>query len=91
MSRHFIVKHKDSCNAEQSKFTSSEPKSAAKKIFNSLCKNKKPCKKVITVIDVNTQKSYKYRVERKIVNKTVMISGKPVLFKYDTKATSLKK
>lgn len=75
---------------KNSEYNSKSPASAASKIFNDLCGgNKKTCHKVIRLIDKRSDKVYKYRVERKLVNKTVMIAGKPVLFKYTTNVKAM--
>jgi hypothetical protein len=74
-----------------SKFHSATPSQAAAKVFNVLCSGHKACHKVIKVVDVEKDKVYKYRVERLRQNKTVLINGKPILFRFSTKVQSLKK
>lgn len=88
--RTFSVLH--SKKLKTSTYDSKSPDSAAKKIFNDLCGDKKKvCHKIVTFIDNHTDKVYKKKVERKVVNKTVMIAGKPILFKYATIVKSIKK
>lgn len=88
MPRTFSVLH--SKKLKSSKYDSKSPDSAAKKIFNDLCGGKKKvCHKIVTFIDDHTDKVFKKRVERKLVNKTVMIAGKPILFKYETNVKAL--
>jgi hypothetical protein len=65
---------------------SSSPMTAAGKAMNIACKNnkvKKSCSSTIVLKDTASGKEYSYKVKRKLINKTVMIAGKPVLFKYD--------
>lgn len=65
------------------------PLAAASKAFNSDCKSKRSCKKVVKVIDIATNKPYKYEVSRKVENKTVILGGTPVLFRFSTKVKSM--
>lgn len=74
-----------------STFHSKSPVSAAKKVFNEVCGKHKACHKIIKVVDTEKDKVYKYKVTRILQNKTVVIAGKPVLFKYATKVESQKK
>lgn len=69
-----------------STFHSKTPSSAAKKVFNELCGTHKTCNKIIKVVDTEKDKVYKYKVSRVVQNKTVMIAGIPILFKYKTSA-----
>lgn len=87
--REFVVaKNKKLCG---SVFHSNTPSSAARKAFNELCGKQIACHKVIKVIDTEKDKVYKYKVTRTLANKTVIIAGNPVLFKFSTKVESLKK
>lgn len=74
-----------------STFHSKSPASAARKVFNELCGKHKQCHKTIKVVDTERDKVYKYKVTRVLQNKTVVIGGVPVLFKYATKVESQKK
>lgn len=74
-----------------STFHSKSPASAARKIFNELCGKHKTCHKIIKVVDTEKDKVYKYKVSRILQNKTVVLAGTPVLFKYATKVESQKK
>ena len=89
MSRKFLIKHRDLCNAESSTFKSATPASAASKAFNKTCKTKKACSRVINIVDAETNKNYRYRVSRKVQKKKVMINGVPVNFKYATSVKSM--
>ena len=74
-----------------STFHSKSPASAARKVFNELCGAHKVCNKIIKVVDTEKDKVYKYKVSRVLQNKTVMIAGKPILFKYATNIEAQKK
>lgn len=74
-----------------STFHSKSPASAARKVFNEVCGAHKVCNKIIKVVDTEKDKVYKYKVSRVLQNKTVIIAGKPILFKYATNIEAQKK
>jgi hypothetical protein len=70
-------------------FHSNTPISSAKKAFNSVCKQRKTCNKVVSVIDKNTMKKYSYKVKRVSDPKNVVLNGTPVHFNFETIAHSV--
>ena len=75
-------------------FMSKTPSSAAKKALTSVCKqaNKKTgCTYIITLREKSVNKEFKYKCQRIKLKKptTVMINGKKIVYKYETKVKSV--
>jgi hypothetical protein len=71
-------------------FMSKTPSSAAKKALTSVCKqaNKKAgCTYTITLREKSVNKEFTYKCQRIKLNKptTVLINGKKIVYKYETK------
>ena len=71
-------------------FISKTPSSAAKKALTSVCKqaNKKTgCTYTITLREKSVNKEFTYKCQRIKLNKptTVLINGKKIVYKYETK------
>ena len=75
-------------------FMSKTPSSAAKKALTSVCrqaKKKTGCSYTITLREKSVNKEFKYKCQRIKLKKptTVMINGKEVVYKYETKVKSV--